>query len=363
LNVFNTIQKLTGICFLVLAGSQYTYAQDPSFAQFVNYRVYLNPATTGSEKGLNVAMIYKNQWAYVPGGFNTYGVALDVQSSRLSSGVGMIAYRDVEAKALTTNYIGASYAYIIRISKGFNLHIGVLAAFANKKLDASRLIFSDQLDPEIGVLPGGGGGTGVPLRSVNYFDLDAGLLARFRFKLGKHYAHNSVGFAVHHLTRPDESFLNIETKVPMRFTVHYGSMFPIVRGKYKRGDPNFYLSPVFKFDFQQKLQVYTTGFYSTFKPVYAGVMYQLNKFSGSSTNGIIFTGGVDWDLGADNAVTMNVGYSYQMDFTGVTTKSQGQHEVSLRMNFNYVQITSPKKKKGKKIDCYEFEGKKAVKLF
>ena len=76
------------------------YAQDPSFAQFLNFRQYLNPALTGSERGLNVSMIYKNQWFYVPGGFNTYGIAADVQSSRLSSGIGIIAYRDVEAKAV-----------------------------------------------------------------------------------------------------------------------------------------------------------------------------------------------------------------------------------------------------------------------
>jgi hypothetical protein len=44
-------------------------------------------------------------------------------------------------------------------------------------------------------------------------------------------------------------------------------------------------------------------------------------------------------------MTMNVGYSYQLDFTGVTSKSRGQHEVTIRMNFNNVAIFSPKKKK------------------
>jgi len=37
-----------------------TFGQDPSFAQFYQYRTYLNPAATGSERGLNVAMVYKN---------------------------------------------------------------------------------------------------------------------------------------------------------------------------------------------------------------------------------------------------------------------------------------------------------------
>jgi len=346
---------------LLISAIGISHAQDPTFAQFYQFRTYLNPAATGSEKGLNVAMIYKNQWNYVPGGFNTYGIAADVQCARASSGFGVTAYRDVEAKTLQTNYVSASYAYIARISKKVNLHIGISGAFVNKSLDRSRLIFTDQLDPEVGVVPGGSS-TNIVLRKVNMFDLNAGLLLRFRYDIHKHAVHNSLGFAVHHLTRPDESFENISTRIPMRFTVTYGAMFPVSRGRYKR-NVDFYVSPVFKFDYQNKLQVYNTGMFATFKPVYAGVMYQLNKFSNNSTHGMVFVGGVDWDLGQDDFMTLNVGYSYQLDFTGVTTKSRGQHEVTIRMNFNKVAIDSPKKKKGKRIDCYDFPGKNAVKLF
>jgi type IX secretion system PorP/SprF family membrane protein len=346
---------------LTFSAISITKAQDPTFAQFYQFRMYLNPAATGSERGMNVAMIYKNQWNYVPGGFNTYGISMDVQSARLSSGIGIMAYRDVEAKTLQTNYVSASYAYIAKISRNINLHFGINAAFVNKSIDRSRLIFSDQLDPEVGVVPGGSS-TNIVLRKVNYFDLDAGVLLRFRYDINDHPVHNSLGFAVHHLTRPDESFENIATKIPMRFTVHYGSMFPISRGSNKR-NIDFYLSPVFKFDFMEKLRVYNLGAITTFKPVYAGVMYQMNRFRDNNTHGLIITGGVDWDFGADDFMTMNVGYSYQLDFTGVTSRSRGQHEVTLRMNFNNVALYSPKKKKGKKIDCYDFPGKNAVKLF
>lgn len=338
-----------------------TFAQDPTFAQFYQFRTYLNPAATGSEKGLNVAMIYKNQWAYVPGGFNTYGMSVDVQSARASSGFGVTAYRDVEAKTLQTNYISGSYAYIAQISKNINLHFGVNAAFVNKSIDRSKLIFTDQLDPEVGQVPGGSS-SNIVLRKVNYFDLDAGMLLRFRYNIHKHAVHNSFGFAVHHLTRPDESFQNINTKIPMRFTVSYGAMFPVSRGKYKR-NVDFYVSPVLKFDYMNKLRVYNAGMFATFKPVYAGAMYQLNQYKNNNTHGLIIIGGIDWDLGKDDFMTLNVGYSYQLDFTGVTSKSRGQHEITIRMNFNNVAISGPKKKKAKKINCYDFPGKNAVKLF
>ena len=357
----NLSRRILLSLLLILLVINLTKAQDPAFSQFFQFRTYLNPACTGSERGLNVAMIYKNQWNYVPGGFNTYGVSMDVQSARLSSGIGVTAYRDMEAKTLQTNSVSVSYAYIAKITKNINLHIGVSGAFVNKSIDKSRLIFTDQLDPEVGVVPGGSS-TNIVLRKVNFFDLDAGILLRFRYNINEHPVHNSIGFAVHHLTRPDESFENISTKIPMRFTVHYGAMFPISRGRNKR-NIDFYLSPVFKFDFMNKLRVYNVGTYVTFKPIYVGVMYQLNKFSNNSTHGMIFTGGIDWDMGKDNFMTLNIGYSYQMDFTGVTSKSHGQHEITMRMNFNNVALLSPKKKKGKKIDCYDFPGRNAVKLF
>ena len=355
-------KKYIFIVIFVFVGMMKGYAQDPSFAQFLNFRQYLNPALTGSEKGLNVAMIYKNQWFYVPGGFNTYGIAADVQSSRLSSGIGIIAYRDVEAKALTRNYVGASYAYIVRLSKNANLHFGIRAAFVNNGLDRTKLLFSDQIDPEIGASGGTPSITTIPNRTVNYFDLDAGTVMRFRFDINDRPVHNSIGFAVSHLTRPDESFLNIESKIPMRFTLHYGSMFPIYSKRMYNRDPMFYISPVFKFDYQSKLRVYNAGFYTTFKPIYTGIMYQLNKYRFDNTHGLIILGGIDWDLGYDEMITLNIGYSYQIDFSGVGTKSRGQHEITLRMNFNNVAIKNPKKK-AKAIDCYSFPGRKAVKIF
>jgi type IX secretion system PorP/SprF family membrane protein len=98
------MRKSYFLCFIMLCNlifAKKAFSQDPSFAQFLNFRTYLNPAATGSERGLNVAMIYKNQWFYVPGGFNTYGISADVQSNRVSSGIGIMAYRNVEAKIIS----------------------------------------------------------------------------------------------------------------------------------------------------------------------------------------------------------------------------------------------------------------------
>ena len=123
---------------LLISAIGISRAQDPRL-QFYQYRTYLNLAATGSEKGLNVAMIYKNQWNYMfPVGFSPYVLpqTYNLQRHRLG---GNFAYRDVEAKTLQTNYVGASYAYVVKISKNVNLHIGINGAFVNKSLDKAVL--------------------------------------------------------------------------------------------------------------------------------------------------------------------------------------------------------------------------------
>ena len=114
---------------------------------FINLERNLNPAATGSRKGLNVSMIYKNQWNYVPGGFNTYGISADVQSARISSGVGIMAYRDVEAKTFTNQLCWSIVCIYCPNFKNVNLHIGINGAFVNKSLDRKSINFTDQLDP------------------------------------------------------------------------------------------------------------------------------------------------------------------------------------------------------------------------
>ena len=55
---------------LLISAIGISHAQDPTFAQFYQFRTYLNPAATGSEKGLNVA---ENVLKWGTGGLNIDG--------------------------------------------------------------------------------------------------------------------------------------------------------------------------------------------------------------------------------------------------------------------------------------------------
>ncbi len=332
-------------------------AQDPSFSQFYVNKVYLNPATTGSESGLSIAAIYRNQWSKIPGAFHTTGFAVDVQMPRFSSGFGVNGYYDNAANGLLRNInLGFSYAYIIKILKNFNIHIGLQATYFRKSLDGSRLVFSDQLDPFLGNI--NPTSAVVPNESISVFDLGSGILGRFSIPIGRSEIHNSIGFAVFHLTEPSESFLSLETKLPRRYTVHYGMMIPIKDNIAKKRS-SFYISPVFKFDYQENLSIFTIGFLTMVRPLFMGVLYQDNKFNQTDSKTMIFTGGTDFEI--DN-INFTFGYSYDLNMTGITNVSGGVHELAFKVRF-LDAVRYRNKSKPKKVKCYEFNGKNAIKLF
>lgn len=357
----NTKKIFLAIVVLAFAtGLHKVYSQDPSFSQSYLSKVYLNPATSGSEQGMSLFLNYRNQWNNVPGGFNTASVALDVQSPRFSSGFGVHAYYDAAGSAaLRTNAAGLTYAYIVRINDQFNIHVGLGATYVHKSLDMSKLIFSDQIDPFQGV-GSGGSEANVLNDKVNFLDIDAGILFRFKLDIAKREIHNSIGFAVHHLTTPVESFQEQESRVARRYTVHYGSMIPVTKNYMKKRSA-YYISPLVKYEMQAGIDIFTVGFFNTFKPIFVGVLYQDNGFTDpGGTRAMIFTGGINGDIGRSTNFT--IGYSYDHNLTGVTNVTGGVHEVAMKFNFERVELFG-KSKSGNPTKCYQFKGKGSIRLF
>jgi type IX secretion system PorP/SprF family membrane protein len=354
------IQLLAITFFVIAIGLETGYAQDPSFSQSYLAKVYLNPATAGSEQGMSLSMNYRNQWSNIPGGFNTASVALDIQSPRLSSGFGVHAYYDAAGQAaLRTNAVGITYAYIVRVNENFNIHFGLGATYVHKSLDMNSLVFSDQIDPFEGV--DGGGGGHIANDKVNFLDINTGVLFRFKLKIANRDIHNSIGVAVHHLTAPVESFQEQDSRVPRRYTVHFGAMIPVTKN-YDKNRSAYYISPVAKYDVQAGVDVMTVGFFNTFKPIFVGVLYQDNGFADKGgTRAMIFTGGINAGLG--KATDFTIGYSYDLNLSGVSNVTGGTHELALKLNFDSVQLSRSSKTGKNPTKCYQFKGKGSIRLF
>lgn len=335
-----------------------SFGQDPQFSQSYLSKLYLNPAATGSEPGTSVAVSYRNQWKNVSNSFNTASFAIDAQAPRFSSAFGIKAMYDAAGSSgIRTSTVGLTYAYILRINKQFNIHFGIGTSFFHKGIDRGALIFTSDLNPIDGVV--GNGSSLIVNDKVNFLDIDAGVLFQFSFKIGKKVVHNSAGFAVHHLTSPVESFQEQESRLPRRYTFHYGAMFPISENIFKKRSV-FYISPIIKYEMQNKVDIFTIGFFNTFKPVFVGAMYQDNGFtSEGGTRTLIFTGGINTAFSKTTEFTL--GYSYDLNLSGVTNVSGGVHE--LAMKFNFAKADLGRRKGRNRAKCYSFGGKGAVRIF
>ena len=360
--------------FALLALSVFSVnAQDASFSQFYANKLYLNPAFAGSQEGLTLAAAYRNQWSYVPGGFNTYAVSADIQEPFINSGFGFIASKDVEGEGLlTTTNVGFVYSYIVKINKTANIHIGIKPSFAQKTVDWRRFTFTDQLDPVLGVVRPT---TAAPIiESKRYVDFDAGAVARFQSKLFGRDAHNNIGFAVHHLAQPDASMQEIESPLQRRYTFHAGTMVEVVSFNYSQKRV-LYLSPNLKFDYQGNIKVLTYGVYALTEPMYIGIFYQ-NKnglIDLNNTNALIFTAGFEGELNRDTRFAL--GYSYDLSTTGLGVRTYGSHEITFMMNFGTASMFGlPKRgKAGKGLfgsgrnrggqACYKFQGKNSISIY
>jgi type IX secretion system PorP/SprF family membrane protein len=350
-------------------------AQDAAFAQFYANKLYLNPAFAGSQQGLSLSTAYRNQWSYVPGGFNTIAVAADIQEPLINSAFGFLATKDTEGEGrLTTTTMGFVYGYILKLSKTANVHIGMKTSLGQKTVDWSRFTFTDQLDPVLGVVRPT---TASPIiENKQYADFDAGVVARFQSKLFGQTAHSNIGFAVHHLTEPDNSIQEIESPLPRRYTFHAGTMVELVTFNYSQKRV-LYVSPNLKFDYQNGIKVVNYGVYAISNPLYIGFFYQ-NKngiIDNNNTNAMIVTAGFEGELNRD--MRFAFGYSYDFSSTGLGVRTYGTHEITMMINFETASMFGlPRKgragafgRRGKRLrgtsnmDCYRFSGRNAISIY
>lgn len=357
-------------------------AQDAAFSQFYSNKLYLNPAFAGSQQGLSLSTAYRTQWNYVPGGFTTYSVGVDIQEPFLSSTFGMLATKDVEGEgALTTTSIGLIYGYILRFGKKSNLHFGLQTNFYQKSVDWSKFTFTDQLHPVLGVVRPT---NATPiLQTKNYADFDFGVVWRSEGKIRRSKTHNNIGFAIHHLNRPNESLLEHsaeDARLPRRYTFHAGTMFEAI--SFNQGEKRvLYFSPNLKFDFQKDIKVVTYGVYAISNPLYVGMFFQskngLVDFQNplQNTNSIIMTGGIEGRLNEDAKYTM--GYSYDLNTTGLGPRTNGIHEVTLVVNFETASMfglpndgkvgnrrRGGKNRRGRRAaECYRFSGANSISIY
>ena len=284
-------------------------AQDPQFTQFYANPLYLNPAFAGTARCPRVVLNYRNQWPALTGTFVTSSASYDQHVEGVMGGLGLIVMHDQAGKGtLNTTTVSGLYSYQQAISRKFSLKAGFQATYFQKSLDWEKLTFGDMIDPRRGFIyntndvPRGG--------SVGNADFSAGLLGYSDIFI--------VGFAVHHLTEPNESLIVGTSKLPMKITGHAGAAIPIgMKGKY--GEAATRISPNVLYQQQAEFRQLNLGLYVDRGPITAGVWYRTRDAF------IVLIG--------FHTEKLKFGYSYDVTTSKLTTATAGSHEISLQLEF------------------------------
>jgi type IX secretion system PorP/SprF family membrane protein len=227
------LNRMIVACLMVVSIT--TQAQDIHFTQFYMSPLNLNPALTGVNNcKTRMVANYRNQWAPVLGAnaYNTYSVSYDQKipvGREDYFGIGGSLWGDVAGESrfgttqgrLSVSYSKKMFGYR---KKASYLVIGADAGLAQRSVSQDDLrwptqITKDGFDKNIS-----NGEVNFNDQSFIYPDLTAGLLW---FSIIDNYTNWYAGAAIHHLNRPNVSFLGETVNLYSRYTIHAGVQYPI----------------------------------------------------------------------------------------------------------------------------------------
>lgn len=310
--------------------------QDPLFSQFYNVPGYYNPATVGLNPGLRARLAVRDQWSKLPGDLRNYNFSLDFAERNIpgSGGLGLVVMNDNAGTGyLKTSIIGLSTAVRINLQENMVSQVGIMTSFVQKTINWDNLVFTDQLDPIYGniyesnfLAPDAG--------SIFYPDFTAG--GTFRFTESTSTFSNimgTFGLAVHHLFRPNESFLSLTSPLPRKLVVTGDFIFEIdgnASGPYfKRNDKSntFKFNPGFIYESQADFRTYSVGVNILKSSIYSGVWFRNRTSDIVKSNDLIFLMGINANI--SDKTRMKLNYSYDFVLTEVRPGTGASHEVTI----------------------------------
>lgn len=307
-----TIIRLAIIGFVVAQTGKVS-GQDAIFSQFFSAPLYLNPAFTGSMECSRLVFNYRNQpWPNF-GTFSTFNFSYDQPVDALRGGLGFLLTSDHQGGIIMRNHLSAIYSLHLQVSRDLHLNFGAQAGYLRKDLNWDQLIFADQFDTGTGII---NPQTEPPPDQTwrHAADFAAGILLYNEGFYG--------GAAIHHLTRPEESFFD-NHPLPLKVTAHIGFHIPLgQRRSAAFGQESLFISPNIIFQNQGPFNRINYGLYAGISQFVAGVWLR-QDFSLPET--LIFMFGV-------NPGKYRVAYSYDHSLSGYSGIFHGAHEISVSLN-------------------------------
>lgn len=318
-------------------------AQHYQFSQFFAAQTYLNPAFTGAHVCSRLSLSYRDQWSAVPGTFVTSQLSYDHYLRDINSGVGILLFNDKAGSGnLKTTQANLLYAHGIQLTRGVAVRAGVSFGFVQRSVDFNSLFFGDQLARYNAT-----SSIEIPAFSKYYFDLNSGLLVFSR--------KNWAGISLHHITKPNQTLLELNSSLPMEFRLHGGKRFVMTNQSASKTttekDRNSYAF-AFNYKHQNKFDQLDIGAYLNKSPLVFGLWYRGLPFIKTYKKGygnndaLVFVIGIFTDR-------FNIGYSYDYTISKLQIgNSIGSHEVT--SNYQFCNPNSTKKRKPIVVICPKF---------
>jgi type IX secretion system PorP/SprF family membrane protein len=336
-------RNITLVLGLLVFTSQ-LFAQKVQFSQFYAAPLVLSPAYTGLIDGSRVVLNYRDQWPNIPGTFTTYSFSYDQYFDRLKSGMGLLIVRDQAGTGnLSLTDIGLLYSYDLKINRYWHVRPGLKFKYGQRGIEIAKLIFGDQL-----TMDGPPTQTSIDASSflpkTGYLDVDAGVLAYHNRYWG--------GLTVAHLLRPNQSLVNIDSRLPMKFTLFGGTRLPIKGNRMRSHEITESVTFSMLYQFQAGHDQLDLGAYWKKAPFTLGLWFRGIPVIGrqvgyEALDAVIVLFGYEiYDL--------RFGYSFDYTLSKLNQSATGgAHEVSIIYEFNK-NVKLKRKQRQMVIPCPDF---------
>ena len=317
-------------------------AQDPILSQFYINRLYLNPAYAGVNRDLTIGVVNRQQWTNIRGPHSITLATADVGCPTSGVGfglrlfdhlVGTAGYHKTDlAGSISVNipgYFGRGWPFRQMRKAKYLIGAGLQYGLGQKRIDWSKLVFSDQIDPFQGIVaPNTFLNIGNDVSNFTH-DLSAGLL--FRGELSRDGSFFSLGLSGFHLNRPRETMIGLDHRIPTRYTAHFFTHFLL--GSPYRNKNLHYLSVGYVRNWQTTLTSNAVHVSSNFGEnvlVGLGLRSELYPIVDRRLESLIFNIGYQFS-------GFTISYSYDIVISALGPQNTaGTHEIGVVYRFDNV---------------------------
>lgn len=369
------IYKLVLLALLLVECAWVARAQDPNFSQFYFKESFYNPAFTGIVPGLRGSLSSRQMWTGVPGSNRSTDFSIEFYDVQLLNG-GLGAFvTDVTRgdNNLRTTDFGIRYGKRITLGANFIMQLGIQGSYYMKRVDFSGLVFTDQLDAILGRVyetqfrpePG--------LAKASFADFSAGWIGRFNINKSPSNTlmTTTLGFALHHLTQPNESTIGGNAPLPVKLNAHIYTLIKVAGNSFKNNA--IFVAPGLIFENQNEssklmsisesgaqtlsfglngiLPLQNRGF-----SLYAGgwMRKQFTKnvktnIDGTTFDSFIMTLGMSKysrTMASKRPRVYRLAYSYDLTISNAGVGTGGTHEVVLVVDIQDLELPGKKRKWG-----------------